>query len=313
MQNSWRTRGGFRSFLGVVGAAILLGVSDRSVGEDRFLEVVEVETIRTPSVHLALVDREVSQLTQAVGTHRELVRRAERAAESAPDTRKHIEKGKAARARRELRKAESRLKRAQQQATSIEFRPLTIAHCWDGFAKSPVDVWFLEKDKLMSKLKVGDIMAAELDSAALEVMRKSGSMSIQGLVVAKGRVLQRVPQGFMRQRLSQKTMPWESHAAPDLKKIRASLAESPIASKTVLRLRFDPPEGKDLVAITFRVFALDENGNVDEELTDPKGLAERNLATGPLFTFLNPGRRFAYGYKITIDSASYRGRTPSVP
>lgn len=313
MQNSWRTRAGFRSLLGAVGAAILLGGSDRSVGEDRFLEVVEVETIRTPSVHLALVGREVSQLTQAVERHRKLVRRAEDAANSAPDTRKNIEKGKAARARRELRQAEGRVKRAQQEATSIEFRPLTIAHCWDGFAKSPVDVWFLEEDKLMLRLKVGDIMEAELDPTALRVMGESGSMSIQGLVVAKGRVLRKVPQGFMRQRLSQKTMPWETHAAPDLEKIRASIAESPIASKTMLRLRLDPPDATDLVAITFRVFALDENGNVDQELTDPNGLAERNLATGSIVTFLDPGRRFAHGYKVTIESASYRGRIPSVP
>ncbi len=310
MQNSWRTRAGFRSFLGLVGAVILLAVSDRSVGEDRFLEVVEVETIRTPSVHLALVDREVSQLTQAVATHRKLVRRAEDAAESAPDTRKRIEKRKAVLARRKLTEAEGRLKRAQRQVTSREFRPLTIAHCWDGFAKSPVDGWFLEEeDKLMSRLKAGIIITAELDPAALGVMGES----IQGLVVAKGRVLRKVPQGFMRQRLSQKTMPWETHVAPDLDKIRPSIAESPIASKTVLRLRFDPPEGKDLVAITFRVFALDANGNVDQELTDPNGVAERNLATGSVFTFLDPSRRFAHGYKVTIESASYRGRTPSVP
>ena len=313
MQNLWRTRAGFRSFLGVVGAAILLGVSDRSVGEDRFLEVVEVETIRTPSAHLALVGREVSQLTQAVATHRKLVRRAEKAADSAPDSRKDIEKRKAVLAGRELRQAEGRLKRAQRQVTSREFRPLTIAHCWDGFAKSPVDVWFLEEDELMLKLKAGDIMAAELYRVTLKLTRESGSMSIQRLVVAKGRVLRKVPQGFMRQRLTQKTMPWDRHAARDLDQIGASMAESPSASKTVLRLRFDPPEGKDLVEITFRVFALDENGNVDRELTDPNGLAERNLMSGSIFTFLDPGRRFAHGYKITIESASYRGRAPFVP
>ncbi len=304
-------------------------MNERSAAEDRFLEVVEIEEIRTPSVHLALLDREVSRLTAEVARRKNLVRMADEEANKAKDHEKHLKRNRALRARRELTKIEGRLERAIREGMKSDLRSLVVAHCWDGFAKLPIDTWFFDKDSLLAKLQPAVIIAAELEPASIRIPRgtqaqsfhwqlplKGGLGSIeeaQGAVVRKGRVIRKDPEGFMRHRFADRVMPWETYPVGDLSEIKASVAESPRASETMLHLRFDPPHGKDLATVTFRLFALDAAGNIHEELTDSNGLTERNLLGGFIFTHLDPGRRFAHGFAATVVSATYRGRAPFVP
>lgn len=309
-------------------AATSQRMNERSAAEDRFLEVVKIEDIRTPSVHLALLDREVSRLTAEVARHKKLVRKADGEVDNAEDHEKRLKRSRAVRARRELTKVEGRLERAIREGVQSDLRSLVVAHCWDGFAKRPIDVWFFEEGRFVARLHPAVILAAELEPASISIVRGTSKRSFEwqlpfdrwppveqamAATVKKGRILAKDPEGFMRQQFAAGVMPWETYPVGDLSEIKASVAESPRASETMLHLRFDPPDGNDLATVTFRLFALDVVGNIHEELTESSGLTERNLIGGFIFTYFDPGRRFAHGFAATVVSATYRGRAPLGP
>jgi hypothetical protein len=297
-----------------------------STVESRFLEVLDIEELRSPGIHLGLLEREITEAKGEVKKYEKAVDRAERALEQLPKNERGRAKDTVLAAQRELKRWESKLARAKKNGLNEPLRAVIVVNCWDGFAKRFERLWFLEESDALKRLRAGSIVEVTLTPLRLTALWRSSDLSprtlvdrdtlgsvlfgFDGMSAEIESVCRNDPEGFLRFTDAKIDKPWESRKADPLD-VSSRVIECPMPSQTALYIEFIPPSGRAMSAIKYRLLALDAVGNDGEELTPPGGIRECRL--GPpkprvadieqarLVSYVDPGRRFAHGFKVVVE------------
>lgn len=292
---------------------------------DTIVEVVKIEATRSPSIHLALVNRDLVNTEKQVEYQRQAVHDAEIRVSRAKSSDKRVMQAKLAKEQRELRNLQAQFSRLKNEADGSSFRLLTIAHCWDGFAKSGFDVWLTEDNKYRSLFRPGEFLQCELIEEFLDLLRAIDADAIRypnqactqlcGYSVSRANRMVDAPEGFLRCKEMNSEMYWDIISSTNPSEIEVWLDESAVADETMLAIGFQSPNGKWLSSIQFKVFALDSSGTRSLDLTNGPGITEHclKLDSNTLNTYMDPGRRFAYGFEIEIVNAEYQRANGPAP
>jgi hypothetical protein len=284
----------------------------------RYLEVIGIEIVQSPSVGLAISSSEVSRIDAEITTLETHIRTTEKALDEAERHERAAHTRELVQARRDLRRLESIRQRQFRDALAGN-KELVLVHCWDGFAKSPVVLWIIEDLRLLRQFQAGSIISCNPKQMRLRSIAIGNEWSpiavplkpdsvVNGYTVDEVETVRSEPVGFLRFSHVAEPMPWDTYPATNVNDIRVHVLESSDPSQTMLLINFVPPRDRQLASIVYRVYPLDEHGNPQSAITGDAAVREVSLGKskdGAISTFLDPGRRFAFGFSVVIEDAHY--------
>lgn len=305
-----------------------------AAAHERFLEIIEVEEVSGPALHLSLLNREFHQLEAELNDAEEELEDAREYLEDAEERQLQNARRAVVRAERNVQNAKGRLKQLMRDIDARRHRTLYRVHGWDGFAQQPFILWYTDRRELPSGMRAGAIVQGKLSPIYLYIPhsrspedvrlpieelciseRDRGHSApenkVRSYTMRRGRASLRMPEGFRPFSTIEQSMPWATRDLVDTRSVRATVSSSDNPSVTMLRLDFGA--GSDRLShVQYRVFALDRHGGYAEELTPEDGVLD--YALGPrqeaIRTYLDPKRRYAYGFRVEIVEAGVYALRP---